>query len=99
MRFAVSDGTDRRSEGGSGENRLRADGSIVPRNNLVGKPPHRVDLRLQKSLPIVSKVKVDGMSEVYNLFNPENYGRYTTNIAKANFGWPSANSAPAHQPR
>ena len=99
MRFAVSDGTDRRSEGGSGENRLRADGSIVPRNNLVGKPLHRVDLRLQKSLPIVGKVKVDGMIEVYNLFNHENYGSYTTNMANANFGRPSANAALAYQPR
>ena len=48
MRFGVTDGTDRRQEGGSGENRLRVDGSIVPRNSLVGKPIHRVDVRLQK---------------------------------------------------
>ena len=99
MRFGVTDGTDRRSEGGSGENRLRADGSIVPRNSLVGKPIHRVDLRLQKSFPIVSKVKVDGMIETYNLFNHANYGSYTTNLANANYGKPSQNTALAYQPR
>src|SRR6266850_656192 len=99
QRFAVTDGTDRRSEGGSGENRLRANGTIVARNNLVGRPIHRLDLRLQKAFPVVSKVKVDGMIEVYNLFNHENLGNYTTNMANARFGQPSANSALAYQPR
>jgi len=99
MRFGVTDGTDRRSEGGSGENRLRADGSIVARNNLVGQPLHRVDVRLQKSIPIVSKVKIDAMIETYNLFNHANYGSYTTNMANAQFGRPSANAALAYQPR
>jgi hypothetical protein len=99
QRFAVTDGTDRRQEGGSGENRLRADGSIVARNNLVGRPLHRVDLRLQKAFPVVNKVKVEGMWEIYNLFNHENYGSYTTNMANALFGRPSANAALAYQPR
>jgi len=99
MRFAVTDGTDRRSEGGSGENRLRADGSIVARNSLVGQPLHRVDLRLQKSFPIVSKVKIDAMIEAYNLFNHENFGSYTTNLANVQFGRPAANAALAYQPR
>ena len=98
-RFAVTDGTDRRSEGGSGENRLRADGSIVPRNSLTGRPLHRVDVRLQKSFPLVGKVKVDGMIEAYNLFNHQNYGSYTTNMANAQFGRPAANAALAYQPR
>jgi hypothetical protein len=99
MRYAVTDGTDRRSEGGSGENRLRADGSIVPRNSLVGQPIHRMDVRLQKSFPIVSKVKIDGMIETYNLFNHANYGSYTTNMANASFGKPNQSTALAYQPR
>jgi hypothetical protein len=99
MRFGVTDGTDRRSEGGSGENRLRADGSIVARNSLVGRPIHRVDVRLQKAFPIASKVKIDGMIEAYNLFNHANYGSYTTNMANAQFGRPSQNAALAYQPR
>jgi len=98
-RFAVTDGTDRRSEGGSGENRLRADGSIVPRNSLTGLAIHRVDTRLQKAFVLTNKVKVDGMIEVYNLFNHENYGSYTTNMASAQFGQPSSNAALAYQPR
>ena len=58
-----------------------------------------VDVRLQKSFPIVSKVKIDGMIETYNLFNHENFGSYTTNMASAQFGRPSANAALAYQPR
>jgi hypothetical protein len=99
QRFATTAGTDRRQEGGSGENRLRADGSIVARNNLVGRPLHRVDLRLQKSLSLSKKMKVDGMYEIYNLFNHQNYGSYTTNLDNARYGQPSANAALAYQPR
>jgi len=99
MRFATTAGTDRRQEGGSGENRLRADGSIVPRNNLLGRPLHRVDLRLQKGIQFSKKLKVDGMVEIYNALNHENYGSYTTNLDNARYGQPSANAALAYQPR
>ena len=99
MRFATTAGTDRRQEGGSGENRLRADGSIVPRNNLLGRPLHRVDLRLQKGIQFSKKLKVDGMVEIYNAFNHQNYGSYTTNLDNARYGLPAANAALAYQPR
>jgi hypothetical protein len=99
MRFATTAGTDRRQEGGSGENRLRADGSIVPRNNLLGRPLHRVDLRLQKGIQFSKKLKVDGMVEVYNALNHQNYGSYTTNLDNARYGQPAANAALAYQPR
>ena len=46
-----------------------------------------------------SRVKVDGMIETYNLFNHQNYGSYTTNMANAAFGRPSSNAALAYQPR
>jgi Carboxypeptidase regulatory-like domain/TonB dependent receptor len=98
-RFATTSGTDRRQEGGSGENRLRADGSIVPRNDLVGRPLHRVDLRLQKSLSISRKIKLDGMWEIYNLFNHQNYGSYVTNLDNARYGQPSGNTFLQYQPR
>jgi hypothetical protein len=47
-RFGRSYGADLRGVGVSGENRLRPDGTIVPRNEFVGKPIHRVDLRIQR---------------------------------------------------
>ena len=99
MRFAVTDGTDRRQEGGSGENRLRADGSIVPRNSLRAGRSTVSTCGCRRRSRSASKVKVDGMIEVYNLFNHENYGSYTTNMANAQFGQPAANAALAYQPR
>jgi hypothetical protein len=48
------------------------------------RPLHRVDVRLQKSFPIV---------------NHANYGSYTTNLANAQYGRPAENGALAYQPR
>lgn len=99
QRFATLDGTDRRSEGGSGERRLLANGQIVPRNDLKGLPIHRVDLRFQKRFALPGGATVDGMFEVYNMLNHENYGSYTLNYANALYGQPAANAALAYQPR
>ena len=108
-RNLVSTGVDRRGEGGqaasgsqvagSSEQRLRADGSIVPRNGFVGDPVQRVDMRLQQRIPIAGSLRVDGMLEVFNLFNHTNYGSYTTNESNALFGQPAFNSNIAYWPR
>jgi hypothetical protein len=101
-RFWVDTGGDRRDEGGTSntsEFRLRADGSILPRNSLVGKPIHKVDLRLQKRLPLVGRVAIDGMLEVFNLFNHENYGTYVVNESNANFGQPAFSANQQYFPR
>jgi hypothetical protein len=108
-RFRVNTGVDRRGEGGqppgagqvggSNEQRVRADGSIVPRNTFVGDPIHRVDLRLQQRIPLAGAMRVDGMFEVFNLFNHANYGSYTTNESNALYGRPAFNSNIAYWPR
>jgi hypothetical protein len=100
-RFATNTGVDRRGEGANAasELRLRADGTIIPRATIVGKPIHRFDTRVQKRLPLGSRVTVDGLFEVYNLFNHTNYGSYTTNESNARFGQPSFNGNVAYQPR
>ena len=82
-----------------GPNRLRADGSIVPRNNLVGRPLHRVDMRLQKRISLHGRRSIDGLFEVFNVFNHANYGSYTTNFANAAYGKPAFNTNIAYQPR
>jgi hypothetical protein len=97
-RRSVNTGVDRRNEASQSEQRLRADGSIVPRNSLVGEPIHRVDMRLQQRIPIAG-VRLDGMLEVFNLFNHANYGSYVTNESNALFGQPSFNSNIAYWPR
>jgi Carboxypeptidase regulatory-like domain len=100
-RFATNTGVDRRGEGvnAASELRLRADGTITPRAAIVGDPIHRMDLRLQKRQPLFGRVTVDGLLEVYNLFNHANYGSYTTNESNAQYGKPSFNGNVAYQPR
>jgi hypothetical protein len=99
-RFATTTGQDRRNEGAAAasEQRLLADGSILPRAGILGRPIHRVDTRLQKRLQ-AGRVTVDGMFEVFNLFNHENFGSYVTNASSPQFGQPSFNGNVAYQPR
>ena len=98
----VDTGVDRREEGGTSntsEFRLRADGSIMPRNNLIGAPIHKVDLRVQKRLPLLGRVTADGILEVFNLFNHANYGNYVVNESNANFGQPAFSANQQYWPR
>jgi hypothetical protein len=98
-RRSTNTGTDVRNQGLQAEQRLRTDGTIVPRNSLVGDPIQRVDLRLQKRMPLGGRVAVDGMVEVFNLFDHANHGSYVTNESSAWYGRPSFNSNIAYQPR
>jgi hypothetical protein len=100
QRFGTNVGVDRRDRGtGSGGSRLRADGSIAPRNAIVGKPIHRIDLRLQRRFRLGGRLTADGLFEVFNLFNHRNYGSYVTNESNARFGQPDANANISYQPR
>ncbi len=60
-------------QGGGGTQRLRPDGTIVPRNSLIGPAQRRTDLRFQQRVPIAGRLKVDAIFEVFNLFNCPNY--------------------------
>ena len=59
-------------QGGGGTQRLRPDGTIVARNSLIGPSQSRTDLRFQQKIPF-GRVKIDGIFEVFNLFNRPNY--------------------------
>jgi hypothetical protein len=98
-RFSTNFGGDRRGLGTGGTGRLRADNTIVPRNNLVGDPIHRVDARIQRRFAFADSVTLDGIFEVFNLFNRENYGSYVTQESNARYGQPSDNINKAYQPR
>jgi len=84
---------------GQGCDRLRPDGTIVPRNNFVGYPLHRVDLRLQQRLKVAGRVSLDGILEAYNLFNHENFGNYEVRESNANYGRPIPLLSLVYQPR
>ncbi len=76
-----------------------ATGSVWPRNALRGLPLHKVDVRVSKSVTITKSVKIDLLAEVFNVFNWENYGGYTTQLDSVNFGKPVASSGNAYAPR
>jgi hypothetical protein len=44
-------------------------------------------------------VTLDGMFEVFNLFNHQNFGAYVTNASNQNFGQPAPKDNLAYQPR
>lgn len=102
LRYETSYGADLRLRGrGSffAPDRLRPNGTIMPRNALVGTPIHRVDMRLQQRIPIYGSVQVDGILEAFNLLNYANYGRFTTTEASAAYGRPNQNFRLAYQAR
>ena len=99
LRMSTDVGADLRQEGAGGEDRLRDDGTIADRNNLVGKPLHRVDLRLQKRVTFSGGPSLDGIFELFNALNHENYGSYTRDESSSKFGLPTFNSNIAYQPR
>jgi hypothetical protein len=99
LRYATSYGADLRNVGTGGSARLRPDGTIVPRNDFVGLPIHRVDARLQRRFSIHGRLGVDGLVEVFNLFNHANYGSYTTTEVSPAYGRPSQNPNLPYQPR
>jgi hypothetical protein len=80
--------------------RLGPNGLVAPRNGFVGQPLHRVDMRFMKRVNLGGARQLDGILEVFNLFNHENYGSYTTNLSvPANYGRPQQNSNVAYLPR
>ena len=79
--------------------RLRADGTIIERNSFNRSDLHRVDVRLLKRFNLGSRAAVEGMVEVFNLFDHANYNAFVTNEAARNYGAPSFDSNIAFQPR
>ncbi|PYR98899.1 MAG: hypothetical protein DMG16_19745 [Acidobacteria bacterium] len=101
-RFRTRTSSDVRDEGstlGSLWWRYRRDGTIIPRQGLVGSPIHRVDMRLQKRISISDRVQLFGIFEVFNVFNHANYGQYTTVEGTPDYGKPSFSDNLAYQPR
>src|SRR4029434_10233944 len=88
-----------RAAAATGTARLRRDGSIVPRNNFVGEPVHRVDMRLQQSIRFGARRSGDLIAEVFNLFDRANYGSYTLQESNPRYGLPNSSSNLAYAPR
>ena len=87
-RYATTSGGDRRATGTAVGSRLRADGTIVPRNTFVGESIHRVDFRLSKTFP-VGHARIEGMLDAFNMLNHRNHNIYVVNETNAQYGQPT----------
>jgi hypothetical protein len=74
IRLSSSFGQDLRQTGAGNSQRLRPDGTIIPRNSLIAPAQNRTDLRLQQRIPLGGRVSIDGIAEVFNMFNRPNWG-------------------------
>ena len=78
---------DLRGVGGGGggqalrRQRLRPDGTIIERNSFTQPRRQRVDLRAQQRIPLRGRIAIDGIVEVFNVFNSPNW---TLNSDQAN---------------
>ncbi|MBI4887829.1 MAG: TonB-dependent receptor [Acidobacteria bacterium] len=88
-RLATTYGGDLRGFGG-GSARLRPNGTIVPRNTLLGPVQNRTDLRVQQRVPLPGGMSIDGIAELFNLFNRTNYTLGITESQPANYLKPTA---------
>lgn len=92
-------GGDRRGWSRGGTQRLCADGTILERNTFVRDSIHRVDMRLQQRVPVGGGVQVDGIFEMFNVFDRANYGSYTIDRSSPRYGLPNASTNLAFAPR
>ena len=99
LRASTTWGGDPRGCFGGCESRLGPDGIVYPRNDFVGLPLHRVDMRVMKRFGIGDRFQVDGIFEMFNVFNHENFGSYQRNRRSSIFGNPVQNLAVEYQPR
>ena len=93
-------GQDNRSIGVT-TGRLRANGTVIPRNGIDLPSIHRMDMRLQRRFALGGKVKIDGIFEMYNVFNHTNYDPtgIVVNERNARYGLPASSTTLAYQPR
>jgi hypothetical protein len=93
-----SSGVDALAQGSTG-GRVRANGTLVARNSFDIPSIHRVDMRVQRQFKLVGKAAIDGIVEVFNLFNHANYASFTTNETSSRYGQPTDSTNISFQPR
>jgi hypothetical protein len=55
------------------EQRIRPDGSVIPRNAFIAPAQNRTDVRLQQKINIGSRRSFDLIADVFNVFNRPNW--------------------------
>ena len=73
IRESSNYGGDLRNTGSTFSGRLRPDGTIVPLNSIIVPAQNRTDLRMQQRIPLPGRRSIDGIAEVFNIFNRPNW--------------------------
>ena len=74
-------------------------GALIPWNSFDLSSLSRTDMRVQRHFVIGRRASLDGILEVFNVFNRANYGTWVTNESNARYGLPSDNNNIAFKPR
>jgi hypothetical protein len=85
LRLSSNWGGDLRQTGAANSGRLRPNGTIVPRNSILAPSQNRTDLRLQQRFPLGGRFSIDGIAEVFNMFNQHNWGIGTQESVPAQY--------------
>jgi hypothetical protein len=85
IRQSSNYGQDLRGTGGGFSQRLRPDGTIVPRNAIIAPARNGTDIRVQQRIPLPGRINVDGIAEVFNVFNRPNWGIGTVESQTAQY--------------
>jgi len=78
-------GGDVRGTGANFSQRLRPNGTIVPRNDLLAPMQNKTDVRFQQRVPLGGRVALDAIFEVFNAFNRPNWGIGTVESTTTQF--------------
>jgi PKD repeat protein len=81
-----------------GTTRVRANGTLIERNSFDRGSLSRLDMRVQRRFTL-GHVALDGIVEVFNVFNRANYGSWIENESNARYGLPTDNNNIAFKPR
>jgi len=73
IRDASNYGSDLRNTGSTFSGRLRPNGTIVPRNSIISPPQNSTSLRVQQRFPLRGRVSIDGIAEIFNVFDRPNW--------------------------
>ena len=93
--LSISSGIPGQGTGG----RLRADGSLIPRNSFDRPSIHRVDMRIQREFKLAAHARIAGLFEVFNVFNRQNFNTFVINERSPIFRSPQVDKNVAYQPR
>jgi hypothetical protein len=66
-------GGDLRNTGAAFSGRLRPDGTIVPRNQIIQPSQNVTSLRAQQRIPLPGRLSIDAIAEVFNVFDRPNW--------------------------